>query len=118
MAQQGATLAGGSPASAGSTAPAKAGLSGEGLLAAVFAFMIWGVLPVYLKPLHELDSLQIICHRIVWACVLVFAWLGVRGQLGGLRKVVTDRAVMARLTLTAILITANWLGYVWAVGHG
>jgi chloramphenicol-sensitive protein RarD len=118
MSERASTLAGGPSAAAQPAAPAKTGLSPEGLLAAICAFIIWGSLPVYLKPLHDLDSLQIICHRIAWACVLVFVWLGVRGDLGELRNVVTNRAVMARLILTAVLITANWLGYVWGVGHG
>ena len=121
MAEHASTLAGGQPAAARTGDPdaaVKPGLSGQGLLAAIGAFIIWGALPLYLKPIHALDSLQIICHRIAWACVLVLAWLGVRGELGDLRKIVTNRAVMGRLTVTAVLITANWLGYVWGVGHG
>jgi chloramphenicol-sensitive protein RarD len=121
MVERASSLAGGHPAAARRVAPDAAtnpGLSGRGLLAAVGAFFIWGTLPLYLKPLHDLDSLQIISHRIAWACVLVFVWLGLRGDVGDLRKVVTNRAVMGRLALTAILITANWLGYVWGVGHG
>ena len=121
MAEHASTLAGGQPAAARTGAPnaaAKPGLSGQGLLAAIGAFIIWGTLPLYLKPINALDSLQIISHRIAWACVLVLVWLGVRGELGDLRKVITNRAVMGRLTLTAVLITANWLGYVWGVGHG
>jgi len=121
MAERASSLAGGPSAAAQVAAPnatAGSGLSGEGLSAAIGAFVIWGTLPAYLKPLHELDPLQIICHRIAWACVLVFIWLGLRGDLGALRKVVTNRAVMVRLGLTAVLITANWLGYVWGVGHG
>ena len=121
MVERASSLAGGHPAAARTVAPntaVKPGLSGQGLLAAIGAFIIWGTLPLYLKPIHDLDSLQIISHRIAWACVLVFIWLGVRGELGDLRKVVTNRAVMGRLTLTAVLITVNWLGYVWGVGHG
>jgi chloramphenicol-sensitive protein RarD len=123
MVERASSLAGGRPAAARTTDPdmsvtGKPSLSGEGLIAAIGAFVIWGTLPAYLKPLHDLDSLQIISHRIAWACVLVVAWLGVRGDLGDLRKIVTNRAVMGRLTLTAVLITANWLGYVWGVGHG
>jgi chloramphenicol-sensitive protein RarD len=122
MAEHASSLAGGRPAAARTTDPDtsanRSGLSSEGLLAAIGAFIIWGTLPAYLRPLHDLDSLEIICHRIAWACVLVFVWLGMRGDLGDLRKIVTNRAVMGRLALTAVLITANWLGYVWGVGHG
>jgi chloramphenicol-sensitive protein RarD len=93
-------------------------LSAEGLSAAVAAFVIWGAFPLYLKPLHEVPSLQIIAHRIVWACVLVLIWLLARGELAQLRKGLTNPAVLGRLAASALLISVNWLGYVWAVGHG
>ncbi len=96
----------------------RAKLSTEGLLAAMGSFVIWGVFPLYLKPLHDVPSLQIIAHRIVWACVLVLLWLLVRGELGELRKPLTNPAVLGRLVASALLISVNWLGYVWGVGHG
>ena len=101
------------------TAPApRAGPSTKGLLAAAASFVIWGALPLYLKPIHELPSFQIIAHRIAWACVLVLVWLAVRGDLGGLRKLFSNRTILGRLVLSAILVTVNWTAYVWAVGHG
>ena len=103
----------------GTNAPcARAGLSAEGLLAAIGAFVIWGALPLYLKPLHEFPALQIIAHRIAWACVLVLVWLMARGELAQLGKVLANPAVLARLAATAVLITINWVAYVWGVGHG
>lgn len=93
-------------------------LSAEGLLAAVGAFLIWGAFPLYFKPLLGVPALQIVCHRIVWACVLVFGWLLVRGELGELRKPLTSPAILGRLVAAAFLISINWLGYVWGVGHG
>ena len=80
--------------------------------------MIWGAFPLYLKPLHDLSALQIIAHRVAWACVLVLAWLFARGELRDLRKPLTNPAILGRLTASAMLITVNWLAYVWGVGHG
>ena len=93
-------------------------LSAEGLLAATGSFMIWGLFPLFLKPLHEVPALQIIAHRVGWACVLVLVWLAFRGDLGQLRKVLTTPQALGRLGASALLISINWLGYVWAVGHG
>ena len=127
MTQAAADPAAGNPAAArapaGPTAAAMstgAGsrLSPEGLLAATGAFVIWGLFPLYLKPLHEVPALQIIAHRVAWACVLVLVWLWLRGDLGQLRKVLTTPATLGRLSASALLITINWLGYVWGVGHG
>jgi chloramphenicol-sensitive protein RarD len=90
----------------------------EGLLAAVASFVIWGAFPLYLKPLHDVPSMQIIAHRIAWACVFVLVWLAVRGDLGRMRKLFGNPAIVARLTLSTVLITVNWVAYVWGVGHG
>ena len=111
----------GDVANAGVGVPAAAGrsrLSGKGLLAAAGSFVIWGCFPLYLKPLNHIDSLQVVSHRVAWACVLVVIWLAVRGELRGLGKLFTNRAILSRLLLSAVLITANWLGYVWGVAHG
>jgi chloramphenicol-sensitive protein RarD len=110
-----------SPAtSPGPTPPASATskLAVEGLLAAIGSFVIWGVLPLYLKPIHDLPSLQIIAHRICWACVFVLLWLLVRGDLGKLRQALTSPTLMGCLIASALLITANWVAFIWGVGHG
>ena len=47
---------------------------------------IWGLFPLYWKPLGQTPALQILCHRIVWSAVFVagvllwqrhWAWLAV-----------------------------------------
>src|SRR4051794_24521714 len=98
-------------ATQGAVAPgaqARSRLSTEGLLAAAGSFVIWGLFPLYLKPLHEVSSLQIIAHRVAWACVLVCVWLWIRGDLGQLRKALTTPATLWRLSATALLISINW----------
>jgi len=105
-------------AHATATGATRARLSTNGLLAAIGSFVIWGAFPLYLKPLHDLSALQIIAHRVAWACVLVLAWLFARGELKELKKPLTNPAILVRLTASALLITVNWLAYVWGVGHG
>jgi chloramphenicol-sensitive protein RarD len=89
-----------------------------GLAAAVGAFVLWGLFPLYLKPLSGIPALEIMAHRIVWCCLLVFAWLALRGELGAVRRALADPASRKRLTLSAALISVNWLIYVWAVTNG
>jgi len=90
----------------------------RGLAAAVLAFAIWGVLPLYLHPLHQVASIQVIANRVVWSCIFVLVWMSIRGELSSLRAALADRAVVWRLALTATLISANWFVYVWAVLNG
>jgi chloramphenicol-sensitive protein RarD len=90
----------------------------SGLAAAVGAFLIWGLFPLYLKPLSDVPALQILAHRIVWCCLLVFAWLAWRGELGAVRRALADPGTRLRLVTSASLISVNWAVYVWAVTHG
>ena len=92
--------------------------AGAGLAAAIGAFTIWGVLPLYMKPLHDLSALEIMAHRIVWSCLLVFAWLAWRGDVGAVRTALANPGTRYRLMATAVLISINWLVYVWSIAHG
>jgi chloramphenicol-sensitive protein RarD len=89
-----------------------------GLAAALGAFLIWGLFPLYLKPLSSVPAMQILAHRIVWCCLLVFAWLAWRGELASVRRALADPGTRLRLVASAALISVNWLVYVWAVTNG
>ena len=92
-------------------------LSRRGLAAAAAAFTIWGLFPVYLHPLSGVPALQVIAHRVTWSCLFLLGWLLIRGQLGRLSLTFSRPALLARLALTAFLISGNWLVYVWSVTH-
>ncbi|HEY5806436.1 MAG TPA: EamA family transporter RarD [Povalibacter sp.] len=89
----------------------------RGLSAAAGAFFIWGVLPIYLKWLQAVPVLQVTAHRLTWGCVFAVAWLALRGELGNVRAALTDPRVRARLLISAALISANWITYVWGVAN-
>src|SRR3984957_6978500 len=89
------------PASSGAGA-VKPVVFAEGLLAAFASFVIWGAFPFYLKPIYHVPSMQIIAHRVAWACVLCVIWLAVRGDIGSLRKLFGDRAIVGRLAISAL----------------
>jgi chloramphenicol-sensitive protein RarD len=92
-------------------------LSPRGLAAATAAFSIWGLFPVYLHPLSGVPALQVIAHRVTWACLFIFGWMLLRGELATLSATLTNSRLLARLMLTAVLISCNWLVYVWSVTH-
>lgn len=61
--------------------------------------------------------MQITAHRVAWSCVFVLVWLALRGDLGKLTVVVERRGLLLRLAATSVLITVNWLAFVWAVNN-
>jgi chloramphenicol-sensitive protein RarD len=92
--------------------------AGKGFLAAVSAFAIWGLFPLYFHPLRQVSAVQVIAHRVVWSCLFVLAWIGIRGEMPALRATLANRSVVWRLAVSATLISINWLTYVWGVTHG
>ena len=84
-------------------------LSPRGLAAASTAFTIWGLFPIYLHALRAVPAVQVIAHRITWSCLFLLAWMLLRGQLGRLSVAFSRPALLARLLLTALLISSNWL---------
>lgn len=90
----------------------------DGLAATMGASIIWGLFPIYLRPLNVVPPAEIMANRIVWCFILVFAWLAWRGDLGAVRAALRDRPVRLLLAASALLISINWLTYLWAVANG
>src|SRR5690349_20678616 len=88
-----------------------------GYTAALAAFGIWGLFPLYLIGLLRVSALQITAHRIVWSCVFVLGWLAIRREIGELRSAIQRPGVLVRLTASAFFIAVNWLGFAWAVNQ-
>jgi chloramphenicol-sensitive protein RarD len=60
----------------------------------------------------------VIAHRIGWSCVFLIVWMLLRGELGRLAGTLRNPALVARLSLSALFITCNWLVYVWSIANG
>jgi len=93
------------------------GLATRGLAAATAAFGLWGLMPLYLHLLSSVPTLQVVAHRVAWSCLFLLAWLLVRGELVRLTSTLVRPALVGALALCALLISGNWLLYVWSVTH-
>jgi chloramphenicol-sensitive protein RarD len=88
-----------------------------GAAAAVLAFLLWGLFPLYWKRLAGVPALEVVAHRTAWGFLAVAAWVTLRGRWADARAVAADRRTILRLAGSAVLIGLNWLLYVWAVVH-
>ena len=86
--------------------------------AAVVAYGLWGLLTIYWKALTGFDPFELIGYRIALASVVMAVIVTLRRRWSVLLALRHDRAVLARLTLAAVLLTANWTTYVWAIVNG
>ncbi len=85
---------------------------------ALGSYVLWGVLPVYWKLLAHLPAPQIFCHRIIWSAVFGFILLLISRRLNEIRDIFSRPALVARLTVSGLLVGGNWLIYIWAVNAG
>lgn len=105
-------------------APVQARLTGGdrhvrgGLGLGLAAYALWGVLPVYFKLVGPIGPVDIVAHRVVWSIPLLALLIVATGGWPGVRAVLARPKTLAMLGVTAVLIGANWLLYVYAVTSG
>lgn len=84
-------------------------------MAALAAYVSWGLMPIFFKLLAAVNPWEIIAHRVIWAIpvLLLFLWLRDRSALWQRLKVSPRQ--LGWLACSGALIAANWLIFVWAV---
>ena len=94
---------------------AAAGDTTVGLAAAVAAFLLWGLSPLYFWAVEDVGPWQIIAHRILWTFVLLALLLAALGRLGEVVATVRDWSRLRVFLVTTSLITVNWTLFIWAI---
>jgi chloramphenicol-sensitive protein RarD len=89
-----------------------------GILYATLAFFCWGLFPLYFHALGEVKPIEILAHRMLWSLLFLSIVLTVRGQWRWLPEVLRKPRVVASFVASAVLLTANWFVYIWAVNNG
>jgi chloramphenicol-sensitive protein RarD len=90
----------------------------KGILNGLAAYVLWGFFPIYWKLLHQVPALQVIGHRIIWSFVLLIAVILLTKQWKDFRSVALTRKTLGIYALAGVLLTVNWLVYVWGVNAG
>ncbi len=89
----------------------------KGLLAALGAFTLWGIFPLYFKALGHVPVFEILANRILWSLVLVFALVAITGRFSHLKAAISDPKTMLIFLGSTALIGMNWTVFVWAIAH-
>jgi len=87
----------------------------KGPLAAVGAYLSWGILPVYWKLIERLPATEILAHRVVWSLLFVLVLLGIRRQWDWVRTLRRNPRRLLLFASSAIILALNWYTYIWAV---
>jgi chloramphenicol-sensitive protein RarD len=90
----------------------------KGAIQGFFAYLVWGLFPLYFHALAPSGAWEILAHRILWT--LVFCWLvlTVRRDWSWIRPLLRRPAFVGGIAVAAVLIAVNWVVYVAAVAAG
>ena len=91
----------------------------SGIAAGIIAYIFWGLLPIYWKWLDHISAGTVLSHRIIWsfAFMILFilftrTWSRFTKEC---RKIFHNRKTLLLITTASIIISLNWLVYIWAV---
>ena len=91
----------------------------KGILYGIGAYVLWGFFPIYWKVLHPVSAMQVIGHRIGWSFLLLVAFILITKQWQDFRsKALNSWKTIGIYALAGVLLTINWLVYVWGVNAG
>lgn len=89
-----------------------------GLIYGVSAYGLWGLFPLYWPLLKPASPLEIVSHRAVWTMVFCIIILTITRSLKSTLVTFKRPKVAAKLFVTSVLISINWLTYIWATNNG
>lgn len=89
-----------------------------GLLFAVAAYGLWGVLPVYFLLLEPSSAVEIVASRILWSLVFCAILLAATRSFGRFRTLLADRRTASTLALAGAVIVVNWTIFIFATLSG
>ena len=90
----------------------------SGVVYAALAFVWWGLFPLYFRIVPGINPGEVLAHRIVWCLLLMLALLAWRRQWSWLGPVLRQKKVLAAFIASALLLSGNWLTYIWSVNNG
>lgn len=89
--------------------------SPRGLVLVTVTYFLWGFLPLYMKALAHVPPVEVIAHRVIWSLPIAAAVLIWQRRADEVVAALRTPRLLAMAAVTAILVSANWLIYVWAI---
>ena len=93
----------------------QAPLDRRGLLLAFTAYLLWGAFPLYFNLLRRPARWRSSATAIFWSFLFCFAGVLLWREWGHLRDVLRNRRLFWGLVAAGLLVSVNWLIYVWGV---
>ena len=86
-----------------------------GVLAGISCYALWGLFPLHFHSLEPAEPWEVLAHRVTWSFVLMLAVLALQRNWSWIGTLRRDPRAAGLLVVAGLLLSANWLVYVWAV---
>lgn len=73
--------------------------------------------PTLLELFNDVLAGEILPHRVVWSFVFMGILVTIQRRWGDMKRIVANRSLLLSLTVSGLLIAANWLIFIWAVNN-
>jgi len=91
----------------------------KGILLVLSGYLMWGCFPLYWALLNHVNPSEVLIHRMIWAVpVLIFLVHFKPSWKNNFKDSISSKKELFFLFITAVLITINWGGYIYAVNLG
>ncbi len=90
----------------------------KGVVAMAVACTVWGLSGIVFKALAAVPPAEVLAHRVLWTVAFFGIVLALRRRLPEVAAAARRRRNWAILATTALLIAANWFGFVFAIQGG
>ena len=87
----------------------------SGILAAIGAYVLWGLLPIYWKSVQTVPPLEVLCHRTAWSLLFLLFLLIWSKRWQWLRQASRSPVTLITFLITSSILGLNWFVYIWAV---
>ena len=89
----------------------------NGLPFALGAYLIWGMMPLYIKLLTDISAFEVLANRVLWSLPVALGSVLLFRQAGEYKAALQDRKKLATMLASSALISVNWTVYMWAIMH-
>ncbi|MFH8557779.1 EamA family transporter RarD [Streptomyces celluloflavus] len=89
-----------------------------GLAYGFAAYTMWGLLPLYWHLLDAASPSEILAHRMAWSLPVAVVILAVLRRWSWIGPLLRQPRRLALILVCAVVISANWFLYIWAVNSG
>ncbi|HVJ44348.1 MAG TPA: EamA family transporter, partial [Dongiaceae bacterium] len=89
-----------------------------GLVCALCAYVLWGTFPLYFRAVRDVPPLEVLSHRILGSLVMTLIGVAVLRDWTPILVLLRSPRRLLQLVATVVMLSLNWLIYIWAVGAG